>query len=131
MKIDFDYEMKKAQKELEKIEKLGEEVSKNVRQSLEDLLDWAKAGYQKQALREQLKHEFERMVVEKKQLVKNDWCQASIDSVKQAQRNLNDSFTSKSGKNIQKKLTDRTLLMGDSEDDINTLKKSVKSKVDM
>lgn len=131
MKIDFDYEVRKAQKELEKIEKLGEEVSKSVRQSLEDLLDWAKAGYQKQALREQLKHEFERIVAEKQRLVKNDWCQASVDSVKQAQRNLKDSFTSKSGKNIQKKLTDRTLLMGDSEDDINTLKKSVKSKVDM
>lgn len=131
MKIDFDYEVKKAQKELEKIEKLGEEVSKSVRQSLEDLLDWAKAGYQKQALREQLKHEFERMVVEKQALVKNDWCEASVDSVKEAQRNLKDSFTSKSGKNIQKKLTDRTLLMGDSEDDINKLKKSVKSKVDM
>ena len=52
MTIDFDYEVKKVQKELEKIEKLGEEVSKSVRQSLEEILDWAKAGYQKQALRE-------------------------------------------------------------------------------
>lgn len=66
MTIDFDYEVKKVQKELEKIEKLGEEVSKSVRQSLEEILDWAKAGYQKQALREQLKHEFERTIAEKK-----------------------------------------------------------------
>ncbi|MFS7414241.1 hypothetical protein AB6889_17420 [Carnobacterium maltaromaticum] len=127
MTIDFDYEVKKVQKELEKIEKLGEEVSKSVRQSLEEILDWAKAGYQKQALREQLKHEFERTIAEKKELLKPDRCQSSVDSVRDAQRNLKDSFTSKSGKDIQQKLTDRAVLMGDSKDDINKLKKSMKS----
>ena len=121
------YEVKKVQKELEKIEKLGEEVSKSVRQSLEEILDWAKAGYQKQALREQLKHEFERTIAEKKELLKPDRCQSSVDSVRDAQRNLKDSFTSKSGKDIQQKLTDRAVLMGDSKDDINKLKKSMKS----
>lgn len=131
MKIDFDYEMKKVQKELEKIEKLGEEVSKSVRQSLEELLDWAKAGYQKQALREQLKHEFERITAEKQDLLKPDWCKASVDLVKEAKGNLKDSFTSKSGKDIQQKLTDRSVLMWDSKDDINKLKKSMKSKVDI
>ncbi|CAD5902929.1 hypothetical protein [Carnobacterium maltaromaticum] len=127
MTIDFDYEVKKVQKELEKIEKLGEEVSKSVRQSLEEILSWAKAGYQKQALREQLKHEFERTIAEKKELLKSDRCQSSVDSVRDAQRNLKDSFTSKSGKDIQQKLTDRAVLMGDSKDDINKLKKSMKS----
>ena len=127
MTIDFDYEVKKVQKELEKIEKLGEEVSKSVRQSLEEILDWAKAGSQKQALREQLKHEFERTIAEKKELLKPDRCQSSVDSVRDAQRNLKDSFTSKSGKDIQQKLTDRAVLMGDSKDDINKLKKSMKS----
>lgn len=128
MKTDFDYELKKVQKELEKIGKLGEEVSKSVRQSLEDVLDWAKAGYQRQALREQLKSEINQIISEKQELVTHDWCQEGSGYVRRAKEQLEDAFSSKSGKDIQQNLTSLIELSIESEEGIKKLKKSIQSK---
>ncbi len=131
MKIDFYHELKKAQKELEKVEKLGEEISKSARQSLEDILVWAKSGYQKQALREQLKHEFAKIIQENKRSLTAQGCQDGAESLKRAQRQLKDSFSSKAGKDIQEGLRQLLIRLEDSEEEIIKLQKSIQSRVDI
>lgn len=124
MSIDFFYELNKVQKELEN---LGEEVSDAVRHSLEDVLDWAKAGYQKQALREQLKAELQRAVPEQQSLLTHEWCQDSGLSVSQAKTNLKDAFTSHAGKKLQTDMGTLVTNVADSVEDMKTFKQSFKA----
>jgi len=128
MAIDYGYELQKIQKELKKIETLGEDISDSVRNSLEDLLNWAKAGYQKQALREQLKNEFQKIIPEKKELIKTDLCKEASQTIKEVRVQLKDSFSSKSGEKIQKNLTSLGTASHDLEQDIEIFKRSIKLK---
>ncbi|MGX7417358.1 hypothetical protein ACWOFR_01000 [Carnobacterium gallinarum] len=122
--MDFEYELKKVQRE---IEQLGEDVSATVRQSLEDVLNWAKAGYQKQALREQLKSEFQRTISSEKERVTKEWCQESSDSVTRAKIKLEDAFSSKSGTELQEEIRKSTDCLKDSQEAIQKFKQSFKS----
>lgn len=124
MSIDFFYELNKVQKELEN---LGEEVSDAVRHSLEDVLDWAKAGYQKQALREQLKAELQRVVPEQQSLLTHEWCKDSGLSVSQAKTNLKDAFTSHAGNKLQTDMGTLVTSVADSVEDMKTFKQSFKA----
>ncbi|MGX7419182.1 hypothetical protein ACWOFR_10335 [Carnobacterium gallinarum] len=121
--MDFEYELRKIQRDIAKLDK---ETSLAVRVGLEEVLNWAKKGYQKQALREQIKQELARRVQLKKELVTAQWYQESNASIYQAKDQLNDSFTSRSGENLQQTLVNIMNQLSDTTEQIRYFKQSIK-----
>lgn len=125
MSIDFGRELENVKKQLANLE---EDVSESVKNSLEDMLNWAKKGYQRQVLNERIKSKVERIISEKQDMVTKEWCAESLDEVNKIKSQLTDAFTSKSSKKLQDKMEKRAKKIAYTEEDLITLKKSFKTK---